>query len=122
MHALLFRFAPLGALIVLWIIRAYNGEFLAQRIWEPVPLQWYYAIMVPLAWVATWAIWPTLALYMGRFLRRGIAIPVVLFAIIVVILWIVDVAYNYTVGAWCDACPDSRFVASFTNVLFGSRE
>lgn len=113
------RFLPLGLVVVLFTLKAFNSDFLGERIWPQVPLSWFWVILTPLSTLAAYLITPSFVHLVTRMAKRGIIIPAIFIALAVGLLWFVDLAYNSTVGAWCDSCPDSHILATFTSIFGG---
>ena len=105
------------------LIKAFWPEYLAGAPWETKILgwlTWWLIIFLVLSTIAAFVLMPPFAAALGWAAERGF-LPFFIFVLFLVgILWGTDLAWNATVARFCETCPESHLLSSFTSATFGA--
>lgn len=120
----LLRFVPAAVVVLMFLIKMFSPDFLAAAAftvpWTTWGVPWFWLIVLPVGYLAAYLITPPFVALINRVSTRAFLPFIFFIALLVSGLWLVDLTYNHTVGAWCETCPDSNLLSMMTAVFGGA--
>lgn len=115
------RLIPLGLFLTLIGWKVFDPTFLAVRVWDPIPVTWWWVAFFAIGWVMAWAITPPFHALVTTISKHAF-LPLAFFIVIFIgLVWFVDEAYNLLIASWCGSCGHSNLLDTLTKSVFGGR-